>query len=120
MEKTIDMQVELSEISMMFNHYILNLERRLAKKKAPRVTITQEDLDKLVEVQKKMNNIAKKDITSMRTTMMEEKEQLLQELAYKDGKLSTMTHMLELCYNDYKSNDRQDAVQAIEAAVNQS
>ena len=119
MEKTINMQVELSEISMMFNHYIVNLERRLAKNKQ-RVTITQGDLDELIEVQGKLNNIAKKDITSMRATLMEEKEQLQQELAYKEGKLSTMTNMLELCYNDYKNNDRQDAVQAIEAAVNQS
>jgi len=119
MEKTIDMQVELSEISMMFNHYILNLERRLAKNKQ-RVTITQNDLNELMDVKIKINNIAKNDIVSIRSTLMEEKEQLQQELAYKEGKLSTITNMLELCYNDYKNNDRQDAVQAIEEAVNQS
>ena len=53
----------------------------------------------------------------MRTTLIEEKEQLQQELAYKNGRLSTITNMLEVCYNDYKNNNRQDAVQAIEAAV---
>ena len=117
MEKTINMQVELSEISMMFNHYIVNLERKLAKNKQ-RITITQVDLNEMKELQSKIDKMAKNNITEMRTTLMEEKEELQQELAYTNGRLSTITNMLELCYNDYKSNDRQDAIQAIEAAVN--
>ena len=119
MEKTIDMQVELSEMSLMFNNYILNLEKRLEKNKQ-RVMITRLDLDILVDVQKKLNNIAKNNIIDMRTTLIEEREQLQQELAYKNGRLSTITNMLELCYNDYKNNNRTDAIQAIESAVNKT
>ena len=51
---------------------------------------------------------------------MEEKEQLQQELAHKNGQLSTITNMLQLCYNDYKSTGREDALKAIEGAVTEA
>ena len=119
MEQSIGIQVELSEISLMFNQFIVNLERKLARNKM-RVSVTQDDLNELTDIQIKLKSIAKKDVTELRQTVVEEKEQLQQELAHKNGQLSTITNMLQLCYNDYKSTGREDALKAIEGAVTEA
>ena len=124
MEKSFDIQLELSEISLLFNQFIVNLETKLALNKS-RVSINQSDLNFLTQLQDKINNIAKSDIINLRTGVNEEKEQLQMKLneantqcAFKDGQLNTITNVLHLCYTDYQNSNRPDAMLAIEAAVN--
>ena len=123
MEKSFDIQMELCEISCIFSQYTYGLQTRLDSKKS-RITINQDDLDYLIQIQEKINNIAKLDITSLRTDVSKQKEQLQQklqeselEISFKDGQLSTITNVLKMCYTDYQNSNRPDAMLAIEAAV---
>ena len=123
MEKSFDIQLELSEISLLFNQFIVGLETKLASNKA-RVSINQNDLHFLSHIQGKIDNIAKSDISSLRTDVNRDKELLNDKLneanlkcAHKDGQLNTITSVLHLCYTDYQTNNRADAMLAIEAAV---
>ena len=79
----------------------------------------------MTQVHDKINNIAKSDISALRSNVNTEKNELEEKLreaeinnAFKDGQLNTITNVLQLCYTDYQNSNRPDAMLAIEAAVN--
>ena len=124
MEKSFDIQLELSELSLLFNQFIFGLQTKLESNKS-RVSINKTDLDFLIQVHEKINNIAKSDISALRSNVNTEKNELEEKLreaeinnAFKDGQLNTITNVLQLCYTDYQNSNRPDAMLAIEAAVN--
>ena len=124
MEKSIAIQLELSKISVNFDKFISTLESRIVKNKY-RVSIDRNELDDLTNLQIQINNIMKTDIHDLRSNVHDEKKELQEELntakqncSYKDGQISQMKNILEMCYIDYKNNNRTDATLAIEAAVN--
>ena len=122
MEKSFAIQLELTEMSLLFNQFIVGLETKLASNKA-RVSINQSDIHFLSQIQGKIDSIAT-DISCIRTDINIEKELLNEKLneanlkcAYKKGQLKTLKTVLESCYNDYQTNNRSDGILAITAAV---
>ena len=58
MDNSLDIQLELSKTSLLFDQYICILQKKLALNKS-KITITKNDLDYLKQIQEKINNIAK-------------------------------------------------------------
>ena len=104
----IDISICLEQLSS----FIESRSKKVAKNSRG-IVITQEDLEELKGIYEKMTNVC---------TMVAKNEALLtqhvSQNTYMKGKIEHMNNVLQLCYNDYKNNNRQDAITFLTIELN--
>ena len=103
------------DISICLEHISTFIESRSKKmaKNSRGIMITLDDLNELTGIYEKIAKVC---------TMVAKNENLLaqhvSDNTYMKGKIEHMNSVLQLCYNDYKSHNRQDAITFLTIELN--
>ena len=124
MDSNYEISLQLMKIHTNLNTYTETMKNKLSQNKSGKSTYLNSDVDKLLVIQDEikwllhdgMKHKQRDELKDLQNELVEEKI----KCAKREEQLQTILGTLQLCHNDYKANNREDALLVIENSVKEA
>ena len=108
MNPVTELAVEITKLATKLEVHLYGLIERIARNERG-ILVSEKDINPLISTLCCLTDTLKNSIPEVEKTVGE----LVIRKSYTDGRLDSVLNIVKMCYEDYRTNGRKDAVDAI-------